>query len=247
MIRAGHRVVVMAAVAVMVVTVGCESDEFDDAPTATASSAGDGESAYGSDEAEMGSAGPIQGSERPPGHPTLRDGDGQGGGQQANVPAPQVERPGPEDYGQAGPIRWEAPSDWEARMPSNEMRFAEYAVDAEGGTAEVVVFYFGPGGAGGVDANIERWASQLQGGPEAVRDQRDVDGMTVHTVDASGTYHTDMPMGGGGQPREDQRLLGAIAEASDGLFFFRLLGDEQVVTAQEEAFDAFVASFEDGG
>ena len=164
-----------------------------------------------------------------------------------DVPAPAVERPGPDEYGQSGPIRWEAPSQWDARPPSNDMRFAEYAVDSSEGSAELVVFYFGPEGAGGVDANLERWASQLQGGPEAIREERDVEGMTVHTVDASGTYHTDMPMGGGGEPQDDQRLLGAIAEASEGLFFFRFLGDENVVTDQEEAFEAFVGSLQDGG
>lgn len=231
---------------------GCEPDEFADAPRATATSsdgerAGEGASTQPSPSG--GSAGPIQGQDRPPGHPTL-DGDSAGGsapapGQQMEAAGPAVERPTPEEYGQAGPILWEAPSQWEPRQQTNDMRFAEYAMDSDEGTAEVVVFYFGPGGAGGVDANLDRWASQLQGGPQPIRATRDVEGMTVHTLDAAGTYHTDMPMGGATEPMEDQRLLGAIAEASAGLFFFRMLGDEAVVTSQEEAFDEFVDSLTD--
>ena len=239
----------VVAVALLALITACEADEFDDAPTATASSSEQGSQSYGDEGSQQpsGSAGPIEGSDRPPGHPTLEgdeagaQGGAQGGAQDG------MERPPIEEYGESGPIRWKAPAGWQAREPANDMRFAEYTVEADEGSAELSVFYFGPEGAGGVDANLERWASQLHGGDEPVRDERDVGGMTVHTVDASGTYHTDMPMGGGSEPEEDQRLLGAIAEATVGLFFFRFVGDEAVVAEQQAAFDEFVESLEDGG
>ena len=192
---------------------------------------------------EQGSPGPVQGQERPPGHPTLEDvQDGE-----VEMAAPSVDQPSPEEFGQQGPIRWDAPEGWEATTPSNEMRFAEYRMVGDGGEAEVSVFFFGPGGGGGVEQNLERWSAQFSDGEQAQRREREVDGMTVHTVDVSGTYENDMAMGGGGGPQEQQRLLGAIAEASAGLFFFRLLGDAEVVREQEEAFEQFVESMRDEG
>ena len=232
-------------------TVACDSDEFADAPAvaASASTTDDGEAA-GSDYGEAmpaqrgESAGPIQGTERPPNHPTLQGDQGEAGG---SVPAPQVDRLEPSEYGESGPILWDAPAHWEARRPSNEMRFAEYGVsDGDSAlSAELTVFFFGAGG-GGVEDNLQRWAGQFGGDAEPERDEREVNGMTVHLIDVAGTYQTDMPMAGGDQPQEEQRLLGAIAEASAGLYFFRMVGDEELVAEQVEAFDAFVNSLEDG-
>ena len=45
------------------------------------------------------------------------------------------------------------------------MRAATYSIDpvgADGGVAECIVNYFGPGQGGGVDANIERWKGQFR-------------------------------------------------------------------------------------
>lgn len=248
-------VVGVLTTAMGVAVLGCESDEFDDAPTTTASGEDDGSGppAESMPEDDYGeSPGPVRGSERPPDHPTLSGGfgDSAAGGQQGasmDVEPPEVERVEPDDYGEEGPILWQAPSQWQPRTPANDMRFAQYEVDSSNGQAELVVFYFGPGGGGGVDSNLDRWASQFEGERHpTTRQQRDVGGMTVHTLDASGTYHADMAMAGGGDPVDEQRLLGAIAETSKGLFFFRLLGDQEVVNEQVEAFDSFVDSFEEG-
>ena len=219
---------------------GCEGDEFADAPVVQASSPGpeaesvvsDGEGSYGE------SAGPIQGRERPPDHPTLQGGQPSGS---LGAPAPQVDRPSPSEYGKSGPIRWQAPADWQPQAPANQMRYAEYVVESDRqGDAELTVFYFGSGG-GGVEDNLQRWAGQFDGDQPAVRDRRQVGQLTVHLIDVAGTYQTDMPMGGG-EPRHEQRLLGAIAEASTGLYFFRLLGDQQVVDEQADSFHRFVDS-----
>ena len=147
----------------------------------------------------------------------------------------------PEEYGQEGPVRWEAPEDWRPERRRNDMRYAQYAVGSGEATAEMVVFHFGEGG-GGVEENLQRWSGQFSDGPEPVRDTREIAGMTVHLVDASGTYDADMAMIGGAGPIEDQRMIGAIAETASGRFFFRLLGDRQAVGAQEEAFEKFLGS-----
>ena len=238
---------------------GCDRDEFGDAPTVQApSSEGGGSGGYGDQpgsaaqqEGGSGSAGPVQpGTERPPNHPTLQgDGAGQGGGAEMDVAKPQVDRPEPSQYGRQGAILWQAPDHWQPQPPSNQMRFAEYEVPGSAEhSAELTVFFFGPGpnGGGGVDANLDRWAGQFGDSAEATRGTREVAGMAVHTLDVSGTYDSGMGMGTDQQAQDDQRLLGAIAETSTGLFFFRLLGDRELVTQESDGFDEFVASFEDG-
>lgn len=249
-----------AMLLVCAVAVGCDSDEFDDAEFAAASD--DGQAAgspgdYGEDQPAvdegraMDSPGPVEGSERPADHPTLDDDQpgGGGGGSMGDAPAPQVDRPQPDQYGQEGPIRWEAPADWEPARPANQMRFAEYEIPADGGgdAAELTVFYFGEQGGGGVEDNLERWAGEFSGGSEPTRDELEVDGTTVHTLQVDGTREASMPMAGDGGPVDDQKLLGAVAETQAGLFFFRLVGDRATVAAQTEDFDAFVRSFEEGG
>ncbi len=248
----------IGAVAAACLATGCD-DEFDDVEAVTAAEqsageAGPEETAYG-DEGEgraTDSPGPIQGSERPPGHPTLEDdGGGQGGpaaqqGGGMDAPAPQIDRPEPESYGQTGPILWDAPSQWEPRSPSNQMRFAEYAVPAADGSAELAVFYFGPDGGGGADATISRWAGEFSDGPEPTRDELEVNGMNVDTVEASGNRQPTMAVGDDDGPQEDQRLLGAVAETAQGHFFFRMTGDDSAVSEHRDGFQSFVESFEDG-
>ena len=252
-----------AGVAISFGLAGCDNDEFADAPTVSASDSDQGESGqdYHAQEPGQGEApgspGPVQGQERPEGHPTFEQGEGgQQGGQPGGsgemaleAPAPEVDRPEPDQYGEYGPITWDAPESWQPLPPENPMRFAQYNVpDADGDRiGEVTVFFFGPGGGGGVTDNLDRWASQLVDGDEPERDEIEVDGMTVHTLDASGTYQTDMAMGAADGPIEDQRLLGAIADTHEGLFFFRFLGDHDGVSERVDEFDAFVESFQEGG
>ena len=233
-------------------SLGCDDDGFDDAPAAHASAAGGDKGEGGSyrggavQQGGSESAGAIPpGVERPPNHPTLAGDSAQPNGDGSmGMPTPQVERPEMADYGQEGPIRWDAPEDWEPKAPSNDMRFAEYTVSGseEAESAELTVFFFGPGGGGGVDANLERWAGQFGDDAEPTRQTREVAGMKIHTLDVAGTYDAGMGMGAEQPAREDQRLLGAIAETSAGLFFFRLLGSRDLVTEQAGDFDAFVGS-----
>jgi hypothetical protein len=124
------------------------------------------------------------------------------------------------------------------------MRLAEYVVPGEAEPATITVFYFGPQGGGGVEANVKRWVGQFEGG-EPKRETKTVHGMKIHTVDVSGTYSAGMA-GGNQPPKEDQRMLGAIVESPAGLFFFKMVGPSTVVTANEAGWNEFVSSFDKG-
>ena len=182
---------------------------------------------------------PDPGDSLPSGHPPVNANAAAAAGT-----APAVGFSSPDEFGKVGPLRWSAPDSWQAAKPASSMRLAEYVVTGESGEPAVLtVFYFGPAGGGGVDANITRWTGQFGAdGASAKRGETVVNGMKVHTVDVAGTYNAGMA--GGNQPaKQDQRMLGAIVESSAGLFFFKLVGPNSLITANEDEWNAFVQSF----
>ncbi len=152
-----------------------------------------------------------------------------------------------------GSLRFTAPAGWVSEAPSSSMRKAQFRLPrAEGDSedAEMVVFYF-QGGGGGVQANIDRWIGQFSradGSPAndiAKVTKKVIHGIPVTTVDVSGTYSGAMgPMGAASQPKGAYRMLAAVAEASDGPWFFKLTGPEKTVTKWESSFQSFVDTFQ---
>ena len=146
----------------------------------------------------------------------------------------------------AGGLTWTAPGGWTI-APASPMRVATYRIpaaagDAEGG--EMAIFYFGEGQGGGVDANVERWFSQLAPEPGRKKNEKketQVAGLKVTLVSAEGTYSSGMP-GGPTTPKKGWALLGAIAEGPQGAVFFKLTGPKKTVSAASKDFDGLVKS-----
>ena len=62
-------------------------------------------------------------------------------------------------------LRFKMPDGWVSESPSSKMRVAQYKLPKAEGDAEdasLVVYYFGPAQGGSVDANIDRWISQIE-------------------------------------------------------------------------------------
>jgi hypothetical protein len=144
----------------------------------------------------------------------------------------------------ASGIRWKAPAAWK-QSPDRPMRAATYAAPAASGDkepGEVAVFYFGPGQGGGVQANIDRWIAQFttkSGAPKTAKST--VAGMTVTTVDLSGTYGASAgPMAPTKVEKPGFRLLGAIVEAPQGAVFFKFTGPAATVAAHQAAFQTMI-------
>lgn len=150
-------------------------------------------------------------------------------------------------------LKWTAPPGWKSEG-SRPMRAATYVVAPAPGdhdSAECVVYFFGTGQGGSIDANIERWKGQLHqpGGKPAqaqVR-KRTVHGLPVTTVDASGEYS-----GMGGPmaqqpPKAGYRLLGGIVSGPGGNVFVKFTGQAKTVAANERKFDQLLESFEAAG
>ena len=153
---------------------------------------------------------------------------------------------------QAGaPLAFETPPGWVAEEPGSEMRKAQYRVpSAQDGVedATCVVYYFGAGGGGGVDANVERWCSQFEQ-PDGraskdvvVRSERQVSGMPVHDVELGGTFVAETAPGSGERVNEpNYRMLASIVESDHGAYYVKLVGPEATVQAHASAFRGFVA------
>lgn len=152
---------------------------------------------------------------------------------------------------QAAGVAWDMPTGW-TREPDRAMRIATYRIPAASGDAEGAecgVFYFGVGQGGSVEANVNRWASEFEASKgKSARDaaqvtQQSVAGVEVTTVRCSGTYlFSSTPMGPVTAKKPNYELLGAIAEAPQGLVFFKMTGPKKTVDAAQTAFQGMLDS-----
>jgi hypothetical protein len=149
-------------------------------------------------------------------------------------------------------LKWTSPSGWKAEEGSRLMRAATYTVSAASGdtaNAECVVYFFGAGQGGSIDANLERWKGQIVGpdgkAAEAKIAKRTVRDLPVTTIDSSGDY-TGMggPMAASKAVHANYRLLGAIIEGPGGNVFLKFTGPAKTIATSQADFEKLVNSFE---
>ncbi len=158
-------------------------------------------------------------------------------------PPPEPAPPPAEDPAAAPPARppvalisFAAPSAWKKEEPANNMRKAQYRVPDKSKTepdAEMVVFHFGTSSAM-LRANIKRWGDQMgadEPKPETIEGK-----CKVTLVDLTGTYSGDSGTGS----IENARMLAAVVEASDGPWYFKLVGPAGTVGGWREEFVAML-------
>lgn len=149
-------------------------------------------------------------------------------------------------------ISWADPPAWKRNPPANGMRKAEYVVphvgkDTEDG--ECVVFNFGAGMGGAVQANLDRWKQQMVPGPggEPKTTTSAVSGMSVTTLEMAGTLKPSSMMGAPGPAKTGQRMIGVVVEAPGGPWFFKLTGPDATVKDAAPAFRAMIESVKKAG
>jgi len=131
---------------------------------------------------------------------------------------------------------WVIPPGW-SEAPANQMLVAKFIVPGSNGTrAELNVSQLG-GIGGGILPNINRWRSQLGLPPlEEAELQKQVQALDIGDskamlVDMTGT---EVKTG------EKARLLAAIVPQTGQTWFYRLMGNEQVVEREKATFVKFV-------
>lgn len=153
-----------------------------------------------------------------------------------------------------GELRLKAPDGWVSERPSSGMRVSQYQLPAAEGDAEaasLVVYYFGAGQGGSVDANLERWIGQMQtpdGRPskeKAKTETTTVNGMKVTLLDVIGAYAGgDMAGGAAAQSKPNFRMRAGVIETPKGAYFIKLVGPEKTVNRWDQAFQEFIKSAE---
>lgn len=136
-------------------------------------------------------------------------------------------------------------ADWRVERPRSMMRKAQLAIPGDAGDGELVVFFFGTGQGGGVDANVQRWLGQFQKADgevvEGERETREIDGGKVTVVRAAGTYLSGMPMAAK-TPKPGWALVGIIVESPRGPVFVKLTGPEATLKEAEKGIARLIES-----
>ncbi len=149
-----------------------------------------------------------------------------------------------------GGLTMEVPEAWKEAKTTSSMRRLQLTIPrAEGDQedGELAVFVF-PGGAGTVQANVERWRNQFkdESGQPPKGESKTVKGKNVEVtrVALAGTF-TDPFAGKGAQA--NYGLLGAIVETAQGAYFIKLVGPAQTLKAVEADFDKMIATMQTKG
>ncbi len=147
----------------------------------------------------------------------------------------------------AGELVLSVPDAWKLGEPSSKFRLAQLEVPAAEGDSEAgeyVVFHFGKGGGGGVNANVTRWINQFESEGRTVKVYLGESEKGKYAlVDVIGTYNK--PIGPPIQMKSEKmpgaRMLGVVLQdMAAGDYFIKFTGPEKTV---EEATANFRKSF----
>ena len=152
----------------------------------------------------------------------------------------------------AAALKFDAPAGWIATKPSSSMRVADFTLPKVAGDAEdaTLTLYFFGGQGGSVQANLDRWISQmLQPDGRASKDlaktttQKTASGLEVTLVDLTGTYVAEVSPGSTQRfNKPGFRLRAAVVATAEGPYFIKLVGPAKTVAKWDESFAAFVKS-----
>ncbi|HZV36130.1 MAG TPA: hypothetical protein VFB72_16255 [Verrucomicrobiae bacterium] len=140
-----------------------------------------------------------------------------------------------------GDFTFTRPAKWQWVEVSSPMRKAQLKIADGDKSADVVFYDFGPGGAGGVQANVQRWLRQFDPRDKEKVNETTIGKTKVTYVQAEGTFHSGMP-GGPTTPMEGYALMGAIIESDNGDVFVKLTGPKALVEASVAHFKKMIES-----
>jgi hypothetical protein len=133
---------------------------------------------------------------------------------------------------------WEVPSGWK-EVPAGQFLVAKFAVAGVANAQASVNVSMSPGDGGGMLANLNRWRNQLGLGPvteanlvSAIQ-PLDLPGGKASLADITGQ---DAKNG------QQARLVAVVVPRSGETWFYKLMGDAQVVQQEKDAFTKFAQS-----
>lgn len=151
--------------------------------------------------------------------------------------------PSPQMPGHSLPVErleWTTPPEWKQQEPSG-MRYGSFLITGKNETQADVSILFLSGDGGGALANINRWREQLglppivDGQLSSQSTQLEVLGKKVILVDLVSQKSTN-------NQKEIKRILAAILPRDNISWFFKMTGDDSLVSAHKERFIQLVKS-----
>jgi len=138
----------------------------------------------------------------------------------------------------SGKPAWTVPADWQ-EVPPAEFLLAEYSITGTNGAKADVNVAMLNGEGGGVLPNVNRWRRQLGLSPVT---EDNLPTMTSALAVAGGQATMVDMTGADAKTSQQARLIGVILPQGGQTWFYKLMGDEQLVGQQKETFTKFIQS-----
>ncbi len=147
------------------------------------------------------------------------------------------------------------PADWKEEKPGSRMQFKVFSLPkAEGDSEDAVltIFFFGPGGGGGVKDNLARWKGMFAPPEGKTIDEASkvkefkAGQVPVTLLDVSGTYKSRLQPFNPDSPVKEfagYRMLAVVFESENGPYFMRLVGPAKTVAKHQESFETWLKNF----
>jgi hypothetical protein len=131
---------------------------------------------------------------------------------------------------------WDAPSTWK-EVPGGQFLVAKFVLPGGGEMPASVNISKSTGDGGGLLANVNRWRGQLGLGPLAEGDLA----KQVQSLDLPSGKATLADIAGqDAKTGQKARLLAAVVPRTGETWFYKLMGNEQAVQQEKDAFMKFV-------
>ena len=133
---------------------------------------------------------------------------------------------------------WEVPSGWK-EIPGGQFLVAKFALTGAANAQANVNVSMSPGEGGGMLANFNRWRSQLSLPPVT---ETDLD-KEIQSLDLSGGKASVADITGqDARSGQKLRLLAVVIPRSGETWFYKLMGNAEVVQQEKDGFMKFVQS-----
>jgi hypothetical protein len=127
------------------------------------------------------------------------------------------------------------PAGWK-EVPPTQFLIAKYVIQGSGNSKAEVSVSMLAGTGGGVMANITRWRGQLGLPPLSEEDFS----KSAQSINVAGVQATMVDMTGADKGGKSARMIGIIVPQADQTWFYKLMGDPQIVEQQKDAFTKFI-------
>ena len=135
---------------------------------------------------------------------------------------------------------FKAPGDWVSSKPTSNMRKAQFEAPSKSNEkAEVAFFHFGSTGAGGIQANVDRWMKQFENPQDKVVKTEKIGELTLTFAQANGTFLSGRPFGPK-TPNPGYALVAAIIDGPAGSVFVKMTGPKSAVDQHSDGLKKMV-------